>query len=664
MWVVELRPQESMDELTKESLAKDDIFDLWSLLNHTTENELRDLFADWINKKVKKRMDYYNLVAIQMDIMRLKNNEIDVFDDNKDRLNLLTIWMILFDNYANLIEEKIWNRLDYNDMNDIMWIHESIKLISPLKNCSIRDSNEKKVRNIWMRFLLTEVRNAIMHKNFIITEGKLYIKSKNARKRRTNKKDENWNFIMEEQDFEAIIDRDFFLKALIFCKDKDRKFVSKSIYSRHYDWKKWYEANKDNIKRRIVEAKQKWEIRDTLKERVDSIDITTVSEKKLTNGQKELFSKYFTEKGNEFNPTNLQYVDLFSNFNDNRIPIWLLIWEKKDLEWHLRFHIEENLKLYWEYSILKSMLEAFTEWKEENRKLWESNKKIEEFFEYKLWKMVGVPANIYDRFKNYEAKKYLWDSEFVPLLKIIPKDQKEQFLQMIKDIKIILSNVKKIYLNAWEYLRLYLMTIYISMYMVNNPELKLWERKQREWDHLWNQWRDYIIDKAKKEWNVLWSKEAKEKSLNRILWDSFRRHIAKHFTTALKIENWPIRKDDEEIREEIRKLIYERNDSKNLYWLRKLSIWNKQIIEENIFRIVKQWKSKLEKIKPIDEDEHIRNAFAHHNYTFIPWCDHILLRDPSINDAPDREKVYNLEALYKKCLLTTYEKYLKKEEDI
>ena len=29
-------------------------------------------------------------------------------------------------------------------------------------------------------------------------------------------------------------------------------------------------------------------------------------------------------------------------------------------------------------------------------------------------------------------------------------------------------------------------------------------------------------------------------------------------------------------------------------------------------------KSKLEKIKPIDEDEHIRNAFAHHNYTFIP----------------------------------------------
>jgi hypothetical protein len=35
-----------------------------------------------------------------------------------------------------------------------------------------------------------------------------------------------------------------------------------------------------------------------------------------------------------------------------------------------------------------------------------------------------------------------------------------------------------------------------------------------------------------------------------------------------------------------------------------------------------------------------------------------------MNDAPDREKVYNLEELYKKCLLTTYEKYLKKEEDI
>lgn len=62
-----------------------------------------------------------------------------------------------------------------------------------------------------------------------------------------------------------------------------------------------------------------------------------------------------------------------------------------------------------------------------------------------------------------------------------------------------------------------------------------------------------------------------------------------------------------------------------------------------------QRKEKLEKVKIIDEDEHIRNAFAHHNYTIIPWCDNILLRDPSINDAPDREKVYNLEELYKKC---------------
>ena len=75
MWVVELRPQETINELVEKSLKKDNIFDLWSLINSSTENELRDLFADWINKNVKKRMDYYNLCAIQFDIDRLKNKK-------------------------------------------------------------------------------------------------------------------------------------------------------------------------------------------------------------------------------------------------------------------------------------------------------------------------------------------------------------------------------------------------------------------------------------------------------------------------------------------------------------------------------------------------------------------------------------------------------------
>jgi hypothetical protein len=42
-----------------------------------------------------------------------------------------------------------------------------------------------------MRFIIPEIRNAIMHKDYIISSGKIYIKSKDARKRKTNQKDEN-----------------------------------------------------------------------------------------------------------------------------------------------------------------------------------------------------------------------------------------------------------------------------------------------------------------------------------------------------------------------------------------------------------------------------------------------------------------------------------------
>lgn len=664
MWVVELRPQESINELVEKSLKKDDIFDLWSLINGSTENELRDLFADWINKNVKKRMDYYNLCAIQFDINRLKNKKIDIFNEEKDKLSSLTTRMILFDSYADLIDKKIGKSIEYNDINKIEWIYDNIKIISPLKNCNYNDLNEKKVKNIGIRFILSEIRNAIMHKNYIISWWKIYIKSKDARERKTNQKDENWNTITEVQDFEAIIDADFFFQINKFCIENDRKYKASSIYRRNIDWKKWYEENKNNIVIRTVEAKEKWEIMENLMDKVKTVDPKTFSEKKLTKWQKELYSKYFTEKWNPFTQENLMFVNDCTNINEDRKPIWILCRKKYSEEDFLRFHIKENTKTFSKDSALTTIFELFTKWKVEERKIWGSNQKIEEFYEYQIWRILASPDQIYRKFKNHEAKKYIWEEKILPLAKILPKETKEEVLGAIKNFKTILIGLKKVYESSAEYLRLYLMTLYISIYMVNNPELKLSENQQREWENLWNQWRNHIINKAKNDWERYRTKESKDKWIHKILWESFRKSIAKYFTTWIKSENRLIRKDEEGIRDEVNKLIDGKTDLKFLYCIRKLSEESKKVLKENMVKQILQRKEKLEKVKIIDEDEHIRNAFAHHNYTIIPWCDHILLRDPSINDAPDREKVYNLEELYKKCLLTTYEKYLKKEEDI
>ena len=52
----------------------------------------------------------------------------------------------------------------------------------------------------------------------------------------------------------------------------------------------------------------------------------------------------------------------------------------------------------------------------------------------------------------------------------------------------------------------------------------------------------------------------------------------------------------------------------------------------------------------IPEREHIRNAFAHINFSMLPWVDKILLRDPSRKkDIQDREKIYDLQSLYTRC---------------
>ncbi len=60
----------------------------------------------------------------------------------------------------------------------------------------------------------------------------------------------------------------------------------------------------------------------------------------------------------------------------------------------------------------------------------------------------------------------------------------------------------------------------------------------------------------------------------------------------------------------------------------------------------------------IPEREHIRNAFSHINYTSLPWTNEILLKDPSRRkDSSDREKIYDLQKLYERCLRKTNNRF-------
>lgn len=58
------------------------------------------------------------------------------------------------------------------------------------------------------------------------------------------------------------------------------------------------------------------------------------------------------------------------------------------------------------------------------------------------------------------------------------------------------------------------------------------------------------------------------------------------------------------------------------------------------------------------EEEHIRNAFAHHTYAIIPWFNKILLQDKFVDGTPVWEKMYDLDELYQDAVSRVDEDYL------
>ena len=291
------------------------------------------------------------------------------------------------------------------------------------------------------------------------------------------------------------------------------------------------------------------------------------------------------------------------------------------------------------------MMKWFTEWDNiDEWRIWGSDKYIEDEVKRKFSRIGCSPQEIFSIYNNQEAKRYLSDTGLRTLDEILPLKLKKGIINYIKDMKYKLLAIKDFNLAAKaDYRKNYLKALYISKFYINNPKLKLAQPEERMWDKLWKQWRDFIINKCKKDPKSYWSKKAKEKHIDKILGDSYRNIIFKSLTDW-KIDNWIIKSTDD-IDQIINKI--------NLFSTKRtksLSPSQKEILTDNVRNIIKERKEKLDTTTIIWEEEHIRNAFAHHNYTILPWFNKILLWDPSRDDTPNWEGVYNLDELYNNCI--------------
>lgn len=612
------------------------------LINESTDGEILNTFSNWINDNIKRCMDVADLAAIMKDIDTY--NEVSD-SDNLPELNWYTKRQVNIDLFISITEEKVGKRLNYDDFFKIPWICDSINIIKPNKKYKNKISNEKKFKDIWFSNIITAIRNSLMHNRYIIKRDGMYIHSEKAYKKRTAEKDRDWNYIMQEEAFEAIIPFEFFLQIIIFCMDADRKPKTAGFVIDNIDRKKWFDANKDKIRRSAHEAPQKWDIYEPFSTMAELIMDNQVENKNLSIWQKTFLSEYF--KIHKFNRKNLEFTNKFMAYDDNRIQLAAMYQQNKASLLDQRdFFIDS----YGCNNLAKWMMEWFTDWDDIDKwRIWRTNEDIEKEINRKLGRMQGIPDQIFSIYKNYEAKRYIWKSKLIILDKILPLKVKEALIEFIKYFKIELLLSKDIYSNSFkrEYRRVYLKALYLFKFYVNNPKLELAQPQKRVWKKYWKQWRDYIMNMCKKNPKSYRSSEVKKAWIDKIFTDYYRTYLFKQFT-SWDIEDWIITCDNDEIEDYINNnrdyLIF------NTSYAKKLSPEQKQILDDNIRKVITERKEKLDTITIIWEEEHIRNAFAHHHYTILPWFNKILLWDPSIDDTPNREKVYNLDELYENAV--------------
>ena len=606
----------------------DNVWRIWNLIRYATENEICDVFSNWIDKDTKRCSDLLDLHQIKWDI---DNYENFAGTNSMPKMSSASQWQAAINIFSNVKEELIWQIVNFIDIPDyIEWICDDIRILQPPKDNN-RLTNEQHVRNIWFSFIIPTIRNWIMHNRYILTKNGMYVHSEKSRRKKTSRKDENWNNIVEEKDFEAFIDFKFFLKIIKFSLLSERKQKVKFLDESKINRKKWFNENMENFRFNEFQSKEKWllhsNIQDKILNRVNEEREGKVQHhnhiQKLSNGQKEFMAEYF--KSHEFNRRNLSFINRYIN-NEGYIAERMSLANNYVHAWIESFLLtqQEYFKTWFNTfkdAIFKSILNRFIEWSNVyNWKVWQDDEKIVQDIENRL--------TLFWIHKPYSKKN---------------KNEIIELEQRVLNLKYLVLELKDWFYSQADYRKIYLKVLYLSKFYVNNPNLELAQPQKRVWDDLWQQWYNHIKTKCIENPKFYWSNEAKKNHIDQALWRPFRERLFKQLT-IWKVDNWIIKNTDN---------IDQIMDKINLFVTKSkkhLSEDHQEILENNIRNTIKERKEKLDNITIVWEEEHIRNAFAHHNYTIIPWFDKILLWDYSIDDNPNWEKVYSLDELYNNCI--------------
>lgn len=618
------------------------------LINESTDSEISKTFSSWINDNIKRCMDVADLSCIKKDIDKYSES---LNYDNLPELDWYTIIQGLIDLFINTTEEKIGNRLNYDDFLSIPWICDFINIIQPNREYKKKVSKKQKFNDIWFRNIITAIRNWLMHNRYLTKRDSIYIHSKNAYKKKMAKKDIDWNYIVQEETFEATISPIFFEKIIDFCLTADRKFKTTGFATDNINRNAWFDKNRDLIRIETQESIKKWEISGSISEQIKSFRNydKRMKSRKLSEGEKVFLSEYF--RTHEFNRINLEFVNRFMGYDDNRIELYAIL---PNIKVSLLNQMKIFIDCAGENDLSTWMLKWFTEGNNVDVwRIWQTDEEIEKEVKKRLTKIVGFPDKIFLVYKNKEAKRYLWSHKPIILEEILPLKIKKALIWLIKAVRYQLLVSKDLYSTSikWEYRKVYLKALFLSKFYINNPKLELAQPQKREGDKLRKQWRDYIMNRCKNNPDFYWSIDVKEKQIN--IEDDYRKIVFQNLT-SWSFDNWIIRNIDDVEKIE-NNIIFCTKKSKHL------TLKDKQILKNNVVNVIKEWKEKLDSITIIREEEHIRNAFAHHHYTILPWFNKILLWDPSIDDTPNWEKVYDLDELYQNAVNRVNEDYLDKK---
>ena len=475
----------SLDNLKKTTDMHDSKL-VGSFIPSTTEDKLCKIFSNWIDEDIKRHADILDLHEIKWDI------------DSDSGISNTSHWYTLINIFTNTKEELIWKTVNFKDIPDcIKWICENVKILQPPKDNN-KLTNEKHVKNIWFSFIIPAIRNWIMHNRYIITKRGLYIHSEKAWKRKISQKDENWNNIVEEKDFEAFVDLKFFEKFINFCLLYERKPKTKTLDISNINRNYWFKENINNLRIRESIWKEKWllcsKIWDNAILNLCNVMLNNkmhYCNNELTCGQKEFISEYF--KTQDFNRRNLGMLSCC--FSEDCIVTEYKIWLPKNKNW-----LDEHL-LYLKRITLISLLN-YIEKKKNSRLLalfmilnplleWDKPSK------WRIW-------------QDSEIKKSLnsWEigENFV---KNFEKDVLglRDFLLEEKDYDVRCSQI--------DHKKNYLKVLYLSKFYINNPKLELAQPQKRIGDELRKQWYNYIKTRCEKKPENYWSNDAKKNLLIR-----------------------------------------------------------------------------------------------------------------------------------------------------